>query len=203
MQRFDNNSLTDYPRSNQVNPSQSESNQLHRLDQHSKVQLNRTASQPVAVIKSLEGHADAGFSLRLCTLASDTVSRVIHPAARRARGSPPQPTVNNFALLPVWEKTNQRKAAKAQSQIRSKRVKSMPLVKTPCKYMLILFNQCHTTQTTYKSFRPSSSQFDPVRPKNRMEMYPIRVNPVPSVVKNFLEKPPAQPLRSLSMKELE
>jgi len=28
---------------------------------------------------------------------SDTVSRVIHPAARRARGSSPQPTVNNSA----------------------------------------------------------------------------------------------------------
>jgi hypothetical protein len=72
-----------YSGSNQVAPSQSESNQSHRLDQPPKVQLNRTASRSVAVINSLEGHTATGFSLR-----------------------------PRFALLPVREQTNPPKVAK-------------------------------------------------------------------------------------------
>jgi hypothetical protein len=94
MQMIYNVLLTTCSRPNQVNPSQSASNRLHGLDQPPKVQLSRTASQPVAA-KLLEGHADTGLSWRLCTFAPLRSFRFgrghINAKLPKCKGSKPNP----------------------------------------------------------------------------------------------------------------
>jgi hypothetical protein len=134
-----NKLLTNCSRSNQVNPSQSESNQLHRLDQPPIVQVNRTASQSVAVINLSEGHAETGFSLRLCASCAFSRPRYWCPkisASRQGSNAQSQtrPELPDQFVLNRAKKihTNPRHYKTYDSSINSSRASDSSTSPTPC-----------------------------------------------------------------------